>query len=417
MRPEYIDIAYALGVGILVGLERQHSEMSREPEQPEDTPLGVRTFALLSLLGWLTRELAGALPWLPVGVVGLAGALLVSQHLHKEPHERVGITTEIAALLTLVLGMLVSDSRLLAATVAVLATLILISKFWVGNVVSKLRRVEIAGTLQLLIAVAIVLPLLPAEAQDPWDALPPRAIGFFVVLIAGLNYIGYFLSRILGRQRGVGITGIVGGITSSTAVTATMALSAAKHPSLRTAGQLAVFLANAMSFVRVVVLAVAASREVAMSILPVMAAMSGVMLLASVWALPALRSPGRDAEGPELRNPFALLPALKWGLLLTIVLLISAIASDALGGEGLVVVAALSGLAEVSPITLAAARQAADGEVAVSLAALAITIAVIANIFVKSGIALFGGGRAFGAPVVAVFAVTSLVGVAVVLLM
>lgn len=415
MPPEYIDIAYALGIGILLGLERQHREVSREPDHSEDASIGVRTFALLSLLGWLTRYLAEDLPWLPLAVIGLAGVLLVSQHWVYR-HERSGITTEIAALIALVLGMLVSENRLIAATLAILTTVVLISKPWVGVAVSKLRRVELTGTLQLLIAVAIVLPLLPSEAPDPWGALPPQSIGFFIVLIAGLSYVGYFLSRILGKRRGVGVTGIVGGITSSTAVTATMAQSASKDPTTRQPGQLAVFLANTMLFGRVLVLTAAVSRPLALAIAAPMGAMGLVMLVASLFGLPALRARGEDdTEGPELTNPFALLPALKWGVVLSAVLLIAAIAADTFGSEGLLAVSAISGLADVDPITLAVARQAVAGDASISLAALAITIAVIANFVVKGGIALLGGGRAFGARVVVVFALASVLGIGVAL--
>jgi uncharacterized membrane protein (DUF4010 family) len=418
MPPEYIDIAYALGIGVLIGLERQHREVSRESVQPEDgTAIGVRTFALLALLGWLTRYLATDLPWLPVGVIALVGVLVVSQHWMFR-HEHSGITTEIAALLTLVLGMLVASNRLLAASLAILATVLLISKPFVGVVVSKLRRVELTGTLQLLIAVAIILPLLPAEPADPWGALPPQAIGLFVVLIAGLSYVGYFLSRILGKHRGVGVTGLVGGITSSTAVTATMAQTASKDPSMRESGQLAVFVANTMVFGRVLIITAAVSRDTAVAIVAPMASMGIVMLVASVWSLPALRARGVDeTEGPELKNPFALIPALKFGLVLSVVLLVATIAADTFGSQGLVIVAALSGLADVDPITLAAARQANAGDVTVSLAAVAITIAVIANFVVKGGIAVLGGGRAFGNRIVLVFALASVVGIAAAMLL
>ena len=414
--PEYIDIAYALGIGILIGLERQHREVTREAVQPEEgTAIGVRTFALLALLGWLARHLGEELPWLPLGIIALVGVLLVSQHWIFR-HERTGITTEISAIVTLVLGMLVSSNRLLAASLAILTTVLLISKPWVGVVVSKLRRVELTGTLQLLIAVAIILPLLPTEPADPWDALPPRAIGYFVVLIAGLSYVGYFLSRILGKHRGVGVTGIVGGIASSTAVTAAMAQTASKDPSMRQAGQLAVFLANTMVFARVLIITAAVSRETAIAILAPMVAMGLMMLGASLWKLPALRASGEkeDAEGPELKNPFALIPALKFGILLMVVLLIATIAGDTFGSQGVVVVAALSGLADVDPITLAVARQAEAGDVTVSLAALAITIGVIANFVVKGGIAIVGGGKAFGNLVAVVFAAASIVGIAAV---
>lgn len=406
---DLFDIGYALGIGVLLGAERQHREATRRPDRAEDTPIGVRTFALLGLVGWLAGYLAAELPWLPPAVLAFAGLLLAAQHRLYRRSEGAGITTEIAAVFTLGLGMLAGEDRLLAGAVALVATGLLMSKPWVAGIVPKLRRVEIQGTLQLLIAVAIVIPLLPAEPRDPWGALAPRAIGLFVVLIAGVNYVGYFMSRILGKERGVGVAGALGGLTSSTAVTAAMTQTVRRDPDLRRVAQMAVFAANAMSLGRVLVLSVAVSRDVAFALLPPIGAMAAITVAAALVCAPR-GGAGASPEGPELKNPFALVPALGWGAVLCAVLLASALASEYLGPEGIVAVAAISGTADVSPITLAAAREAAEGAIATSLAALAVIAAVVANFAVKGGIAALGAGRAFGARVLAVFALASAVG-------
>jgi uncharacterized membrane protein (DUF4010 family) len=129
--------------------------------------------------------------------------------------------------------MLVHYERSLAVAVALATTALLISKPWLRAVMPRLRRVDLTATLQLAIVLAVVLPLLPQTAIDPWGILRPREIGWFIVLIAGISYVGYVASRLWGEQRGAGVTGLVGGLTSSTAVTAAMAQAACAIPDER----------------------------------------------------------------------------------------------------------------------------------------------------------------------------------------
>jgi uncharacterized membrane protein (DUF4010 family) len=435
-----IDIAYALGIGLFVGLEREHKELSEDratretgpagaskqaldagadaPGEVESPILGVRTFALVSLLGWVSGFASGLWPWLPVAAMALLGGVLVVQYL-QAPGD-LGLTTEIAAAVVFLAGMLVNVDRSLAVVLGLATTLLLISKPWIRRIVPRMRRIELTGTLQLLIVLAIVLPLLPAEPMDPWDALPPRKIGLFVVLIAGLGYIGYFLSRILGPRRGAGLTGIVGGLVSSTAVTITMAQEARKSESMLLPGRLAVFLANAIMFARVLVVTAVISREVALRLLMSMGAMGLIMLGGSAWSFWALRSHhGASTEverPPEHKNPFALVPALKWGLILAAVLLGAYMARRYFGDQGLFVAAAASGLADVDAITLAVSQQSAAGSLAATTATIAITIAVISNTLVKGAWAVVAGGRRFGSAIAAVFGAAVIAGGAVAVL-
>lgn len=406
--------ALAVGLGLMVGLEREHSEVTTETP-PGETLLGVRTFALLSLFGWVTAFLGERLPWVPVAGLLTAGGLLAAQY-YLARGSGMGLTTEIAALVTFALGMVVRRDRSLAVALALMTTLLLIAKPWVRQVVPKLRRMDLTATLQLLIVLAVVLPLLPAEARDPWRVLSPRKIGLFVTLIAGISYVGYVLTRVVGRQRGAGLTGLVGGLASSTAVTAAMAQESRRAPSMTLPGQLATFLANAVMFARVLVVTAVISREVARALAVPLGAMGAIILGGALWKWRALRRapqppPGEAAAEVPLKNPFALLPALKWGLILSVVLVVSAAARDLLGDRGLLAAAAASGLADVDAITLAVSRQAKDGALDESVATLAITIAVMANTAVKGGLAWVTGGRAFGRDVAQVFAASMVIGV------
>lgn len=419
-----VDALLATGLGLFIGLEREHAgdaEAEAAAEgQHREVVFGVRTFALVALLGWAAGWLGAWHPWVSALLILVTGALIVAQYLRSPPQE-LGLTTEIAAVLTIALGMLVSHDRLLAVALALGTTLLLVSKPWMRATIPKLRRVELTATLQLLILLAVVLPLLPTEARDPWGVLSPRKIGLFVTLIAAIGFIGYVLHRLFGASRGAGLSGIVGGLVSSTAVTAAMAQQARRAEAMVVPGQLATFLANTIMFARVLVVTSLISRDVARSLAWPLGAMGAVMLAGAGWKWMSLRGQksGDDGDGAQrmaLRNPFALLPALKWALILCAVLVLSAVMRDWLGDEGLLVTAAASGLADVDAITLTVSRDAGAGTLSTSLATLAITIAVMSNSVVKAGIALATGGARFGRDVAAVFGVVMAVGIAVAVL-
>jgi uncharacterized membrane protein (DUF4010 family) len=424
-----IEVAYALGIGVFIGLEREHHGIAagldahEAPAEhgvsagPPDTSMGLRTFALLSVMGWAVAYAGDAWPWVPPVGLAVAAALVIAQYVIAR-EQGTGVTTETAAVLTFVLGMLVHVQRPIAVSLAVVTALLLVAKDWIRAAVVKLRRVEISGTVQLLVLLAIVLPLLPADASDPWGALPPRKIGLFVILIAGISYVGYVASRVLGERRGAGLTGLLGGLTSSTAVTVAMSKAGRDEP-MRRPGQMAVFLANAVMFFRVIVIAAVLSRAVATRLMWPLGAMGLVMLVGALWAwrvsVREPDSPGDSGGVGELSNPFALMPAIKWGVVLTAVLFIAAVAKDYLGDRGVLLASAASGLADVDAITLAVSRQAGDAVLGESIAVLAITIAVISNTVVKGGLAVGGGGRRFGAPIALGFLIAIAVGAGVAL--
>lgn len=410
-----IEGAIAAGLGLFIGLEREHSELTGTPDA-DDPPadersgapaaaiLGVRSFALLALLGWAAALLGERQAWLPIAGLVVTGALIAAQYLRAGAGH--GLTTELAAVLTYLLGMMVHHDRGIALALGLVTTLLLLAKPWTRTLVPKLRRIELTAALQLGIGLAVLLPLLPTEARDPWGVLSPRKIGLFVLLIAGLGFVGYVLHRVLGQTKGAGLAGLVGGLVSSTAVTAAMAQDAAKRPEHRLSSQLATFLANAVMPIRVLVVTALLSRSITRALALPLGAMAAIMLLGAAWkwrALAATPAGTVDEQGKlPLKNPFALLPALKWGLILCAVLVVSAIAKQEFGERGVYLTAAASGLADVDAVTLAVSRGAQAGQLGVSAAVLAITIAVIANTCVKAGIALLAGKRAFGAHVAGV---------------
>ena len=414
----------AIGIGLFIGLEREHSDTTQHKARSDasalgadthESLLGVRTFALLALFGWITGALGESYVWLPAAVLLVLGALIVVAAVRRSDKKR-GLTTEVAALTTFTLGMLVHHERALSVSLALATSLLLISKPWFRRLVPRMRRMDLTSTLQLLILLAIVLPLLPEQAIDPWGALSPRRIGIFVALIAGISYVGYILNRLLGSRRSAGVTGVVGGLASSTAVTVAMAQQSRESASMREPGQFATFLSSTVMFGRVLIISSLISGLVAKAVAPALSAMAACTIAGAFWKWKAMRASqplARQGEPLELTNPFSLVPALKWGAMFAVILVLSSVAKRAMGNAGLVGAAAVSGLVDVDAITLAAIRQAAAGETAVGVAAIAIIVAVISNTVVKAAIAWIGGGKGFGSDVAKVFSAAAVVGLTV----
>jgi uncharacterized membrane protein (DUF4010 family) len=412
-----VDAATAVGIGLLVGLEREQKEVADRANDPEAPPalIGVRTFALLGLFGWLAGHLGPAAPWTPAAGFLAVGALVLWCAIHERGTKGSGLTTEVAALVTFAIGMTVPGDRMLAIALGLTTTLLLVSKPWFKTLIPRLHRMDLTSTLQLLILVAIVLPVLPEEASDPWGVLAPRRIGIFVVLIAAIGYVGYVLHRLLGSRNSAGITGLVGGLASSTAVTVAMSQRARQSDAFRDPGQLAIYLASTVMFVRVVVVAHLVDAGVARALLLPLGAMALVTGAAAVVsALRIKRVDGStDEEALELPNPFSLLPALKWGLVFAAVLVATAAARDAFGAAGTVASSAMAGLVDVDAVTLATARQATGGGLATGTAALAITAAVVSNTIVKVAIAWTAGGRGFARGMSVAFGITVAAGLVI----
>ncbi|WLT33316.1 MgtC/SapB family protein [Geothrix sp. PMB-07] len=402
----------AVAVGLMMGLERERSGFERSQEGHEEPfhrresdqqatalhgSLGARTFALLTLLGWIAVKVGGENPAMPIAVMALA-ALMIGLFYYETSSADRGLTTEIAALSAPLLGMLLTKNALLAVAVAVIVTLLLLSKPWIRAWVPKLQREDLTASIQLLIVFAILLPLLPSRALDPWGVLSPRKVGWMVALIAAVDFLGYALNRVLGSRRGAALTGLVGGLISSTVVTVTMSRQAREDASLRGPGQVAVMLACAVMGLRVTMLAgVIGGAALAKPLLLPMGAMVLVLLGAS-YGIYRASGTAAGVGGGEMpvRNPFHLKRAMAWGLALAAVLLVSAAARAWFGDRGLLIAAGVSGLADVDPITLAVSSQVREVGLSATTAVLAIILAIGANTFAKAAFAWISGGRAFG---------------------
>lgn len=382
----------ALLIGVLIGLEREYARLREEVK----SFAGVRTFPLIALLGCsaaLLAELTGAVTF---GIVASLLAVLIAIAYAFDAREgRVGVTTEVAAVVVFVCGALCYWDYLdLAAALAVVTFGFLTLKPQLHGIAQRISSEDLYATLKFAIISLIVLPVLPNQTYGPppFDAFNPYKTWLMVVFISGISFLGYVLIKIIGSRRGIGLTGLLGGLVSSTAVTLSFSERSQDHPELARPFALAITLAWTMMFGRIVV-EVAVLNRALLSILwlPMGAAMIAGLVFCGFYYFGQRTEQGSDME---LANPFELRTAIKFGLLYAVILVVAKAAQFYFQEAGLYAAAAIAGLADVDAITLSMAELAgAQGGLATSTAARAVVLAVISNTIVKGGIALSVGSK------------------------
>ncbi len=401
-------LGIAVGIGALIGLEREHSESG-------GTVAGSRTFPLLALYGALVGAFYPAA--VPVAVAAIVVPLTVAYGAKVWIERDVGLTTLTAALLTVLLGALATHSdRGAVVTIVVggVVTALLSAKGSLHRFADRIDDAEQRATVKFVLVVFVVLPILPDRELDALYGLNPRFVWLMVVFVTGLSFVAYVLSRVVGTERGIALTGILGGFVSSTATTVSMAEQTRESPSLYQLCAFSTVVAAVVMFPRALV-------EVAVvnpALLPYVAVPLGAMT--AVGAVVAVvvywRSAVETSVDADIENPFQLRTALFFGALFAAVLFVSDYANAWLGTSGVYATAFISGLADVDAITLTLSKLAAEGTVAPAVATTGIVIAASANTLVKAGLTWIIGTRQLGKLVTTVLGVVAAVGLSIALL-
>ncbi len=380
-------LGVALAIGLLIGLDRERAE----DRKAQAEFAGVRTFPIIALVGCLGAMLD---PWLGSWVSAVAFlavlAITVISYLRSSRDGNVGATTEVAAIVTFLLGATAGAGQLvLAGAAGVAVAVLLVAKARLEAMSRTLTAEEVSAVLELAVISVIVLPILPDRGFGPWALLNPREMWWIVVLVAGLSFVGFVAVRMLGEQRGLAVTGAVGGLVSSTAVTLAMAERSREEPASRHAAAAAAVLASAVMAGRVLVFAGAVNRGILERLAPTVVAML-VTGAVSAWLIARLDPRQQVAAGNRIRNPFSLKAAISFALIYGAVLLVARGAQEWLGDKGMLAAAALSSVADVDAVTIAITRMG-PGETVWRVPAVAITLAVVMNTLIKLGIAMMRG--------------------------
>lgn len=401
------NLGIAAMAGFVIGFER---EWTQSLEKQDHTFAGARTFALIGMIGGLSGLLSDG-PLIAAAAFLVIGALtIVGYWFEAKDTPGRGGTTEMAIFATLLLGVAAGRGHiLLAASGAVAVAIILSLKTAIRGWAHALDQREIHATLRFLAISVLVLPALPNEQFGPYGALNPRELWTMVVLISGLSFLGYWLMKITGAGRGVLLTGIVGGLASSTATTLSLSKIARDGAGAPSAAAAGVVMANVVMLIRVGVILLAVSKSVFILLLPSLAA-GAIAGAAGGYALWRLAPRGEGAAPLKLGNPFEVRPAIYFAGLLAIISIASSFGAERFGSAGAYAVGAISGLADVDAMSLSGGRQAATGNLDAAVAAGAILLAVLSNIIVKGLVAFGIGGGKFGVRVAAGFAIAAATG-------
>jgi len=403
-----VDFGIALLIGALVGIDR---ERKKGGEDTAGDTGGLRTFILFAEVGavsaWLALELDSL--WIFAATAIVVGVLVIAGYLAYtlKHNDSYGLTTEIAAIAVFLLGgLVIYGYRELAVILGITTSAVLAYKQPLHGLVAKLSQDDVYAGLKLLIATFIVLPFLPDEPIDPWQAINPSKLWWLVILISALSLAGYAATRIIGAHQGTVLTGFFGGLASSTAVTLALARRS-KEPEAAPLGNVlaaGLLIAWTVMFIRIAAEVAYVHPPLLRPLAVPLAAMGlSVAVLAGVFYFLG-RKAGRLAAGNvPLTNPFSLTSAIKFALVFAAVLLAVKLVQTNWPGQGFYAVAALAGLTDVDAITLSMAGYAKGGQVdptvlqqteqstvgnPMAVAATSITIAAISNTLVKCGLVL-----------------------------
>lgn len=406
-----LDLGTAAALGLLLGLQRERTHARLAVEGTA----GARTFPLTALLGGLAGLAGGAgggviaSPWIPAAGLVVTGLLVLAGYRRESRSQHgVGLTGEILLLLTYVLGVAcVAGLRLEAAVTGATALLLAGSKDRLHRFAGRLTDADEAATLKFLAIALIVLPLLPDHDFGPFGALNARDVGWMAVLVAGISFIGFVAVKVVGPGRGLLLTGILGGLASSTATTAAFARRSREAPELSASLAAGAVAGCAVLFVRLLVLIQIAAPEFLPPAAPALVGMFVVAIAAAALGLLALRRAPR-VDVP-LQNPFELAPALWFAGAYAVVVLGARAASAWFGNAGLYVAGAVSGTTDLDAITLTSARLSRTGTEPAVLVRV-IVLAIVTNSVVKTGIAFMLGSRAYALRVASALAATAVAG-------
>ena len=381
-------LAVALGIGLMLGVERER----RKGEGPSREPAGIRTFALVALLGGVAEQVGeGAVVAVAGAFVGLAAVAGYLLSAREDP----GITTEVALMIAFLLGALAQQDTATAAALAVAVALVLAHRERIHHLVREtLSEQEVHDGLLMGAAALIVLPLVPDEGLGPNDAFNPFVVWQLVVIVMAVQSIGYVALRIIGPRYGLLLSGFISGFVSSTATVAAMGSRAADEPKVLRAAAGAAVVSTVSTIVLLAIVlgatSVATLEEVALPLALAGAAAGGY---AAVVAARVIRA--RPPDDFDRGRAFDFKIALILAGTVSLMLVVAGALNEALGDRGVALGAAVAGFADCQSAAVSASALVATGKISASEAVLPVLAALTTNTVTKAVLAYTLGTRRF----------------------
>jgi uncharacterized membrane protein (DUF4010 family) len=379
--------AVALGSGLLIGAERERAKGSG----PDREIAGVRTFALVSLLG-VFGSLSGS-TFLIVAFAILIGAMTIAGYVRSRAEDR-GITTEVALLATFAIGVLSVPHPEYSGAAAVMVTVLLTVRPWLHEVVkTRMTDREMQDGLLLLAAALIVLPLLPNRTIDPWEVFNPYKMWVVVVLVMAINALGYVGLRLWGPTKGLVLAGVLGGLVSSVTTHGAMGQRSKSNAELGGSAAAAAMFSSVTTAVFLFTVVSATSPTLGWQLAPACAA--AAIAAALCGGVMLLRAKKPEADDIRLGHPVSLEAALLFAAVVTSVLIVSALLSRWLGAGAAIASVAISGFADAHSGSISAAMLHRNEGLEARPAQIAVLLAFSTNAVTKIVVSFVAGTRGY----------------------
>ncbi|MDI1229173.1 MAG: MgtC/SapB family protein [bacterium] len=384
----WLNFAVALGLGLFIGIERERSK----GEGSTRHQAGIRTFALAVLSG-ATSFYLGGVTLLSVAVGGTA--VLAAISYHRSDKADPGLTTEVALILaTLIGGLTISNVTLalaLAATVAVVLATKTAAHRFVKNV---LTEPEVNDGLIFAVAALVLWPQLPDQYIGPFGALNPHTLGMIVILILAIGACGHIATRILGPRSGLPLAGFVAGFISSTAAIGSLAGRAKRDPTIIASAVAGATLSTVATFIQLALILFTISTATFSAIAPALAAGGLIAAIYGIgFTLRALKTvnPKESVSG----SAFSIKTALILVATMAVMLVLAAGLEKMFGQKGIVIGAAVAGIADTHGPSISVASLVASGKLVPEASIVPILTAMTCNAVSKSVMALSAGSIDF----------------------
>lgn len=429
---EFLGFVIAILLGALIGLQREYVQQHSNKFKFA----GIRTFILITFLGaiigFLSLEFESSV-LVVAGFLVVSLLALISYVVTYLKYKDTTATTEVSSILAFVVGVMTTTGYLkLAVIFGILVAGFLAFKKKIHKAVENLKKKELLAIVKFALISAVILPLLPNKDYSPADlsflkeflmslsvsesllqqltVFNPFKIWLMVIFISGISFVGYFFVKFFGARKGYGLTGFFGGLVSSTAVTLSMSEESKKSKKLAFPLIIAVVIASSTTFLRILFEVSVLNPSLVVYLLVPFVLMAFLGYGISYYLFKTQKKKKKIKE-IEFEQPFAIMPALKFGLFFAFIIFISKLAQIFIGEKGLYLTSIFSGLADVDAITLTMSSLSSSGEIASHVAVISIFLAAISNTIVKAGICLIFGDKKFAKYVALIFGIIIALGV------
>lgn len=387
LSPYYSGMLVATGIGFIIGLEREFNTFAEEGHIA-----GLRTFPIIALLGFVTSFLSKDFSN-NIAVATVVGLFLLISiaYFVQASRNKTGLTTELAMILTFVLGMMAGKGFIKEALATVVITTTILSlKQSFRKFISQMTQEELFAFIKFTILALLILPFLPDHSYGPNNLFNPREIGWIVVILSSINFIGYLLMKFGGAGQGILLTAFLGGLVSSTMVTWSFSARSKDAEDLSAHYSAGIVLASTIMYLRVLLIILIFNRTLALQMLApcLLIALAGGIY---VWWMMRKREPANAPKTLLLGNPLDMQNALVFTVIFLGILLMVYYADFFLGKGGVYLSGLLSGLADLDAVSISMSKLALQDTVKINVSAITILLAMLSNTVFKLGISVAKG--------------------------